>query len=91
LPVIAAAAGRVVSTTASAELGNTVLIDHGAGWQTLYGYLGGFDVREGDCVAFGTVIGKVGSTGLAVGPSLHFEVRRDGHPINPMSVPVRGD
>jgi murein DD-endopeptidase MepM/ murein hydrolase activator NlpD len=87
--VIAASVGRVVSATVSDELGNTVLIDHGAGWQTLYGHLASFDVRDGDCVKFGTDIGKVGATGRAYGPVLHFEVRRDGQPIDPMSLKAR--
>lgn len=87
--VIAASAGRVVSTAVSDELGNTVLIDHGAGWQTLYAHLSAFDVRKGDCVTFRTVIGKVGSTGRAAGPALHFEVHRDGKPIDPLSEAVR--
>ena len=69
-----------------AESGTTVLIDHGAGWQTLYAHLAGFDVREGDCVTFGAIIGKVGSTGLVAGPKLHFEVHRDGKPIDPQSI-----
>jgi murein DD-endopeptidase MepM/ murein hydrolase activator NlpD len=87
--VVAAGAGRVVSTTVSVELGNSVLIDHGTGWQTVYAHLASFDVRDGDCVTFGTDIGKVGSTGRTSGPVLHFEVRRNGQPIDPMFLPSR--
>jgi murein DD-endopeptidase MepM/ murein hydrolase activator NlpD len=88
-PVIAAGGGRVISATVSADLGNTIAIDHGAGWQTQYSHLAAFDVREGDCVTFGTVIGKVGKTGRAAGPALHFEVHRDGKPIDPSSEAVK--
>ena len=88
-PVIAAAGGRVISAAMSEDLGRTVAIDHGAGWQTLYAHLSAFDVREGDCVTFGTVIGKVGKTGRAAGPALHFEVHRDGKPIDPLSEAVK--
>lgn len=42
--------------------GNIVLVDHGAGWQSLYAHLSSFDVEDGDCVKFGEVVGKVGST-----------------------------
>ena len=87
--VIAASVGRVVSTTVSDELGNTVLIAHGGGWETLYGHLASFNVRYGDCVKFGTDIGRVGSTGRASGPALHFEVRRNGQPIDPLSLNVQ--
>ena len=89
-PVIAAGGGRVILAAVSADLGNTVAIDHGAGWQTHYAHLAAFDVREGDCVTFGTVIGKVGKTGRAAGPALHFEVHRDGKPIDPLSVAAKG-
>jgi murein DD-endopeptidase MepM/ murein hydrolase activator NlpD len=87
-PVIAAAGGRVVMAGRVGEYGNTVVIDHGAGWQTLYAHLSGFDVREGDCIAFDALIGRVGATGLVDGPKLHFEVRRDGHWIDPQTMPA---
>ena len=88
-PVVAAAAGRVLSTTTSGEFGNTIFIDHGAGWQTAYAHLSAVDVGADDCVMFGTIIGKVGSTGIASGPVLHFELWQDGRPIDPMSLPAK--
>lgn len=88
--VIAAGAGRVVQAQYLDAYGNTVVIDHGAGWQTLYSQLSAFDTKEGDCVVFGAPIGRVGSTGLSAGPHLHFEVRQDGSPIDPMQVRKQG-
>ena len=82
--VVAAGTGRVVAAEPKGEYGNAILIDHGNGWQTLYGQLSRLEVREADCVAFGAPIGKVGTTGLSSGPHLHFEVRLDGKPIDPM-------
>lgn len=90
-PVVAAAAGQVVLAEPTGEYGNAVRIDHGGGWQTLYSQLSRIDVREGDCVATGAVIAAVGSTGLSSGPHLHFEVRRDGRPIDPLSVGVNNE
>jgi murein DD-endopeptidase MepM/ murein hydrolase activator NlpD len=84
--VIAAGAGKVVEAKAKGEYGNAVLIDHGNGWQTLYAQLSRFDVKEGDCVTFGAFVGKVGSTGLSEGPHLHYEVRFNGQPVDPMTV-----
>jgi murein DD-endopeptidase MepM/ murein hydrolase activator NlpD len=88
-PVLAAAGGRVTSAGVEGELGKTVRIDHGAGWQTVYAHLSAIDVGEGDCVAALSVIGKVGSTGLASGPILHLEVRADGQPLDPLSLPSK--
>ena len=88
-PVVAAAGGRVASAGVEGELGKTVRIDHGAGWQTVYAHLSAFDVGEGDCVAALNVIGKVGSTGLASGPNLHLEVRANGQPLDPLSLPSK--
>jgi murein DD-endopeptidase MepM/ murein hydrolase activator NlpD len=87
--VIAAGAGRVVEAGPRGEYGNAILIDHGAGWQTLYGQLSRIEVKQGDCVAAAAPIGKVGSTGLSSGPHLHYEVRRDGKPIDPMKVALQ--
>lgn len=85
-PVIAAGRGRVTFAAAKGEYGNAVVIEHGGGWQTLYGQLLRIDVREGECVGFGAPIGRVGSTGLSAGPHLHFEVLQDGRPLDPMTV-----
>jgi len=88
-PVIAAGRGRVISAEVDGAYGNRVLIDHGGPWQTLYSQLASFSVRKGDCVEAGMVIGAVGATGLAAGPHLHFEVRRNGAPIDPMILPLK--
>lgn len=88
-PVIAAGSGRVVSAGRQGEYGNMVLIEHGAGWETVYAHLASFGVQAGDCVDAGSVIGAIGSTGLTAGPAVHFEVRRNGNPIDPMQVPYR--
>ena len=88
-PVIAAGRGQVVFAAAKSEYGNAIVIDHGGGWQTLYSQLSSIDVRDGDCVAFGALIGKVGSTGLSAGPHLHFEVVRDGTHLDPMRVHIK--
>jgi murein DD-endopeptidase MepM/ murein hydrolase activator NlpD len=88
-PVHAAGAGRVLMAAFSGAYGNAILIDHGAGWQTLYSQLASFAVGEGDCVSAATLIGRVGSTGLSVGPHLHFEVRRDGRSLDPMTVQLK--
>jgi murein DD-endopeptidase MepM/ murein hydrolase activator NlpD len=90
-PVVASADGRVVSAATAGEYGNTIVIDHGSGWQTLYAQLSSFKVREGDCVKANAVIGAVGTSGLSAGPHLHFEVRQNGEPVDPLSVRQPGN
>jgi murein DD-endopeptidase MepM/ murein hydrolase activator NlpD len=87
-PVTAAGAGRVTFAGVKGEYGNAVLIEHGGGWQTFYSQLSRIEVGEGDCVTSGALIGAIGSTGLSTGPHLHFEVHRDGSPIDPMQVQI---
>jgi murein DD-endopeptidase MepM/ murein hydrolase activator NlpD len=88
-PVITAAAGRVISTSTDGAYGNKVVIDHGGGWQTLYAQLLRFNIREGDCVEAREAIGAVGNTGLSTGSHLHYEVIRNGRPIDPMLAPLK--
>jgi murein DD-endopeptidase MepM/ murein hydrolase activator NlpD len=87
-PVVAAGRGRVSAAGLDGAYGNRVIIDHGGRWQTLYSQLASFSVREGDCVQAGTIIGGVGTTGLSTGPHLHFEVRRNGEPVDPLILPT---
>lgn len=83
--VRAAAAGTVKFAGKEKEqFGNLVVLDHGDGWFTAYGFLSRVTVKEGARVAAGERIGLVGNTGLAKGSELHFEVRRDGKPIDPL-------
>lgn len=79
-----AAAGVVIYAQWYGGYGNTVIVDHGSGFTTLYGHTEGFYVAEGATVQKGQPIAAVGSTGLSTGPHLHFEVRQNGEPIDPV-------
>ncbi len=83
-PVGAAAAGRVIFAGAYGGYGNAVIIDHSGGMSTLYAHLSSITVTYGEIVSAGQTIGLVGSTGLSTGPHLHFEVRIDGKPVDPV-------
>jgi len=65
--------------------GNLVVIAHRAGMTSWYAHLSTISVRPGQCVVAGTPIGTVGSTGNSTGPHLHFELRLNGAPIDPLS------
>ncbi len=79
-----AAAGVVIYAQWYGGYGNAVIVDHGGGITTLYGHTEGFYVAEGATVQKGQPIAAVGSTGLSTGPHLHFEVRQNGEPIDPV-------
>jgi len=83
-PVLAAAGGVVASAERHPEFGNVVRIDHGNGLSTLYAHASKFIVKAGDIVRKGQQIALVGATGRATGPHLHFEVRVNGAPTNPL-------
>jgi murein DD-endopeptidase MepM/ murein hydrolase activator NlpD len=80
----ATAAGRVALAGTAGGYGNMVEVDHGAGVATRYAHMGQIAIAEGQSVTRGTVLGYVGATGRATGPHLHYEVRVDGEPIDPM-------
>lgn len=82
-PIRAAGDGVVISSAYREAYGYTVEIDHGYGLGTLYAHNSRMLVSEGDQVRRGDVIARMGSTGRATGPHLHFEVHRDGVPVNP--------
>ncbi len=66
-------------------LGTHVIIDHGYGYQTIYGHMSKILIRRGQKVKRGDVIGKVGSTGTSTAPHLHYEVAKQGKKINPIN------
>ena len=83
--ILAAADGTVSEVGFDPERGNYLILDHGDGLTTLYGQCRDFTVEEGDTVRAGEMIGAVGSTGMSTGPHLHFEVRQDDEPQNPVA------
>jgi len=84
-PIYAAASGRVTRAGWEVGYGLTVVIDHGYGYTTLYGHASKILVRRGEKVARGDVIAQVGSTGITTAPNLHYEVRVNGRPVNPVN------
>lgn len=84
-PVRAAADGVVFAAGERSGYGNTVIIDHGNTLATLYAHLSTVAVAAGATVTRGQVIGYSGATGYATGPTLHFEVRVGGNPVDPLT------
>ena len=84
-PIKAADAGIVTYSDWYGGYGRTIIIDHGRGLSTLYAHLSRQTVKKGDRVNKGQTIGNVGSTGYSTGPHLHFEVRRNGAPVDPQT------
>ena len=82
--ISAAAGGRVLSSGWSGGYGKTIVIDHGDGLSTLYAHQSKLQVSAGEQVARGQRIGSVGTTGWSTGCHLHFEVRVNGEPVDPM-------
>lgn len=92
---IAAANGSAVKSAADGVVvysgneigvfGGLILVDHGGGWVTAYGHLGDLRVSRGDKVKSGQAIGGVGETGYVEQPQLHFEIRKDRKPIDPIT------
>ena len=82
--ISAAADGRVIFAGWYGGYGNAIVIDHGGGTSTLYGHCSQIFVGVGQDVQRGQAIGAVGMTGDATGPHVHFEVRRDGKPVDPL-------
>lgn len=85
-PIRAATDGTVVMAGRNGGYGNFVKLSHGGGLATGYGHMSRIIVRSGTRVSRGQVIGYVGSTGLSTGPHLHYELWRNGVPVNPRSV-----
>ncbi len=82
--LIAVGNGKVISAGVRGGYGNCVMIDHGNGLVSVYAHMSSISVRHGQAVSKGATIGAVGSTGLSTGPHLHFEVRVNGNPVNPL-------
>ena len=81
-PVVASDAGTV-NVSSGGGYGLCIRINHGNGWQTLYAHLSAANVRSGQRVSQGQTIGKIGNSGNSQGNHLHFEIRRNGTPLNP--------
>jgi murein DD-endopeptidase MepM/ murein hydrolase activator NlpD len=82
-PIYAAAGGVVTVSEQMPDYGKIVKISHGSGMETRYAHASELLVKVGEVVKKGQLIARVGSTGRSTGPHLHFEVRRDGAPLDP--------
>ncbi|MBI4715675.1 MAG: M23 family metallopeptidase, partial [Nitrospirae bacterium] len=85
-PVYPARKGEVIFSGWKEGYGNLVILRHEDGYTTRYAHNAVNLVREGDKVRRGETIARVGQTGKATGPHLHFEIRKDGHPVDPLSL-----
>ena len=85
-PVYASGDGKITrADSRSSGYGKHIRIDHGYGYVSLYAHLNGYNVRRGQKVKRGDVIGFVGSTGRSQAPHLHYEIAKDGRKINPVN------
>ena len=84
-PIYATGDGTVKLSGREGGYGNVVVINHGYGYETLYAHMSKVKAKRGQKVKRGDIIGYVGSTGLSTGPHLHYEIHKDGKPIDPVS------
>jgi murein DD-endopeptidase MepM/ murein hydrolase activator NlpD len=84
-PVFAAKSGKVAFSGWLGGYGHLIIIDHGNSTRTYYAHLSQDFVKAGDSVTQGETIGHIGTTGRSTGPHLHFEIRKNGKPTNPLS------
>jgi len=84
-PIYATGDGVVTKASRGSGFGKVIYIDHGFGYMTKYAHLSKFNTRKGKRVKRGDIIGYVGNTGLSSGPHLHYEVHKNGKPINPVN------
>lgn len=85
-PIYASADGTVSFAGSARGYGTVIYVDHADGYQTRYAHLDRMLVRNGQRVTQGQQIGKLGNTGIGTGPHLHFEIRKDGRAVNPLSL-----
>ena len=85
-PIVATASGKVTYSGVSPVFGNYVIINHGNGYQSLYGHMSLILAKKDQWVSQGTRIGLVGSTGYSTGPHLHFTVYKNGKLVDPLSL-----
>lgn len=83
-PIQAAGKGKVILAGNNAGYGKCVIIDHGYGFKSLYAHMSEITVKRGQQIERGTLVGKVGSTGLSTGDHLHFEVHKNGVRVDPI-------
>ena len=83
-PISCADSGEVIYSGWWDGYGKAVVIDHGKGYTTVYGHMSRIYAQVGQMVTKGESIGLVGSTGFSTGPHLHFEIRVNGRPVDPM-------
>ena len=83
-PILSSAPGTVTFAGWYAGYGQTIYVDHGNGWTTLYAHLSRMDVQVAQVLQRGETIGAVGSNGRSTGPHLHFEIRLNNRPLDPM-------
>ncbi|MCM1441601.1 MAG: M23 family metallopeptidase [Roseburia sp.] len=85
-PIHATGNGKVIAVKMIKGYGKSVIIDHGFSYKTLYGHLDSYNVKEGQMVKRGDVIAYLGNTGgFSTGPHLHYEVRKNNVPMNPLN------
>tara|TARA_X000000950_G_C13906224_1_gene656956 strand:- start:1377 stop:2516 length:1140 start_codon:yes stop_codon:yes gene_type:complete len=89
-PIHATSAGKVTHCGAKGGYGNTVILQHAGNYKTLYAHMRKFapNLKVGDTVKAGQLIGFVGSTGISTGPHVHYEIRNNNVPIDPMKFQV---
>ncbi|MCE5270219.1 M23 family metallopeptidase [bacterium] len=83
-PIKATASGRVIFAGKEMFWGNAVFIEHQEGVVTKYGHMSSINVKEGDKITRGQVIGFIGMTGRTTGPHVHYQIELDGQPVDPM-------
>ena len=82
--VAATASGEVVFASRQSGYGNLVIINHGNGVTTRYGHLSAISVTAGQQMSRGKTLGLSGNTGRSTGPHVHYEIRENGYPVNPL-------